>query len=387
MRVGLIGHLLSFEPTYRQAGVSRYAEALVRELPSVADDLDLVVFTGPDRPPLDRDFPNSVRWRHARMRTGQPVQRIAWEQTVGLTVARRWGLDVIHAPVNVAPLITGVPRVVTVHDLAFHLYPEQYPGRKQRYLRTMTKLSVRRAARVIAVSEATRQDIIRLYDADPARIVTVPNGVGPEMRRLDADTVASFRSKHGLTTKFALFLGTLQPRKNLETLLRAYARSANETGWELVVAGATGWQHEQIFDLARQLQILDRVRFVGFVPSEDLPLWYNAADVFVYPSLYEGFGLPLVEAMACGTPVIASDTPALSEVVGSAGLVVGTKDVPALAQALLELAREPELRHELIERGLRRAGDFSWRRTAAQTAAVYRAAANLNGAEMIRETP
>ncbi|HCG30477.1 MAG TPA: glycosyltransferase family 1 protein [Thermomicrobiales bacterium] len=375
MRVGFIGHLLSFEPTYRQAGVSRYAEALVRELPAVDPTLDLVVFTGPDQPPEEREFPDGIDWRHSRLRTGQPVQRIAWEQTVGLTIGRRWRLDVIHAPVNVAPLITGVPRVVTVHDLAFHLFPEQYPGRKQRYLRTMTRLSVQRAARVIAVSEATRQDIIRLYDADPERVVTVPNGVGDEMRPLGADEVAAFRARQGLTGPTLLFLGTLQPRKNLETLLRAWARTAGETGWQLVVAGAAGWHHEPIFDLARELGIADAVRFVGFVPPEDLPLWHNAADAFVYPSLYEGFGLPLLEAMACGTPVVTSETPALREVVGNAGLIVGPRDVPALAQALLQLAREPELREELAARGLRRASEFSWRRTAAETAAVYRAAA------------
>jgi len=375
MRVGFIGHLLSFEPTYRQAGVSRYAEALVRELPAADPTLDLVVFTGPDQPPEEREFPDGIDWRHSRLRTGQPVQRIAWEQTVGLTIGRRWRLDVIHAPVNVAPLITGVPRVVTVHDLAFHLFPEQYPGRKQRYLRTMTRLSVQRAARVIAVSEATRQDIIRLYDADPERVVTVPNGVGDEMRPLGADEVAAFRARQGLTGPTLLFLGTLQPRKNLETLLRAWARTAGETGWQLVVAGAAGWHHEPIFDLARELGIADAVRFVGFVPPEDLPLWHNAADAFVYPSLYEGFGLPLLEAMACGTPVVTSETPALREVVGNAGLIVGPRDVPALAQALLQLAREPELREELAARGLRRASEFSWRRTAAETAAVYRAAA------------
>lgn len=378
MRVGLIGHLLSFEPTYRQAGVSRYAEALVRELPAADPSLDLVVFTGPDRPPEEREFPDEVHWRHARLRTAQPVQRIAWEQTVGLTIGRRWGLDVVHAPVNVAPLVTGVPRVVTVHDLAFHLFPEQYPGRKQRYLRAMTRLSVRRAARVIAVSEATRQDIIRLYDADPARVVTVPNGVGDEMRPLDADAVSRFRAERGLDAPVLLFLGTLQPRKNLETLLKAYARTAGETGWQLVVAGAAGWQHEPIFALARELGIAETVRFIGFVPPEELPIWYNAADAFVYPSLYEGFGLPLLEAMACGTPVIASETPALREVVGNAGLVVGPRDVPALAQALLQMARAPELRQELAARGLRRAGEHSWRRTAAETAAVYRAAAGVD---------
>ncbi|HMM42812.1 MAG TPA: glycosyltransferase family 1 protein, partial [Thermomicrobiales bacterium] len=202
-------------------------------------------------------------------------------------------------------------------------------------------------------------------------------GVGAEMRPLGPDAVAPFRAERGLDTPVLLFLGTLQPRKNLETLLKAYARTAGETGWQLVVAGAAGWQHEPIFALARELGVAQTVRFIGFVPPEELPIWYNAADAFVYPSLYEGFGLPLLEAMACGTPVVASETPALREVVGNAGLVVGPRDVPALAQALLQLARAPELRQELATRGLRRAREYSWRRTAAETAAVYRAAASM----------
>lgn len=371
MRVGIIGHLLSFEESYRQAGVSRYTEALVRELPAVSPDLDLLVFTGPDQPPADRAFPSSLIWSHSRLPTGRPPVRIAWEQTTGLAVAKRHGLDVIHAPVNVTPAITGVPRVVTVHDLAFHLFPEQYPGAKQRYLRVMTRFSVRRAARVIAVSEATRRDVIRIYGVDPSRVVTVPNGVGPEFQTLPEDDVHAFRQEKGLPDDFVLFLGTLQPRKNLETLLKAYARVHGEIGWDLVVAGAVGWSHEPIFETARALGLADRVRFAGFVAPHELPLWYNAATVLVYPSVYEGFGLPLIEAMACGTPVIASDSSALPEVVGDAGLIVGTKDVGGYAHSLLGLARSTELRQELVARGMKRAAGYSWTRTARETLAVY----------------
>jgi glycosyltransferase involved in cell wall biosynthesis len=372
VRVGLIGHLLSFEASYRQAGVSRYAEALVRELPQADPDLDLVVFTGPQRPPDDREFPDSIDWKHARVPTSSPPVRIAWEQSTGMTVAKRYGLDLVHAPVNVTPYITGVPRVVTVHDLAFHLFPEQYPGAKQRYLRLMTRLSVRRASRVIAVSEATRQDVIRLYGADPDKVVTVPNGIGPEMRVLPTVEVERFRRDHDLPNQFILFVGTLQPRKNLETLLRAWARVARETGWGLVVAGATGWHHEPILATARSLDVADQVRFVGYVPGNELPLWYNAAGVFIYPSIYEGFGLPLIEAMACGTPVIAADSSSLPEVTGDAGLIVGPRDVEGFARAILTLARSAEMRQELSERGLRHAAAYSWRRTAEETLAVYR---------------
>jgi glycosyltransferase involved in cell wall biosynthesis len=375
VRVGIIGHLLSFESSYRQAGVSRYAEALVRELPQAAPDDGVVVYTGPERPPADRGFSPSLEWHHARVPTGNPLGRILWEQTVGLTVARRHRLDVLHAPVNVAPLVTGVPRVVTIHDLAFHLFPEQYPGANQRYLRVMTRLSVRRAARVIAVSDATRADVLRLYGAPAAKVTTVPNGVSADMRPLPADAVEAFRHAHGLPERFLLFLGTLQPRKNLETLLRAYARLEGEPELQLVVAGAVGWSYEPIFATARELGLADRVRFAGFAPPRTLPLWYNAAEMLVYPSIYEGFGLPPLEAMACGTPVIAADNSSLPEVVGDAGVLVAPFDVDGLARAIREVATSAARREELSMRGCARAAGYSWRRTAEATLAVYRDAA------------
>ena len=371
-RIGLIGHLLSFELTYRQAGVSRYTEALVRELPNVGPDEQYVVFTGGERPPVSRGFDPGIEWVHSRLPTGKPEARILWEQTVGTTIARRHRLDLIHAPVNVTPLVTGAPRVVTIHDIAFHLYPEQYPGAKQRYLRLMTRLSVQRATRVIAVSEATRQDVIRYYGAKPSQVVTVPNGVPADYHPLPPDEVAEFRAREGLPERFILFVGTLQPRKNLETLLRAYAQVADDIGWELVVVGATGWAYDPIFETARSLGLAERVRFAGYVPGEDLPRWYNAAGMFVYPSLYEGFGLPLLEAMACGTPVIAANTSSLPEVVGDAGLLVDPRDADELAGAIRRLAESASLREDLSARGRQRAAAYSWRRTAEETLAVYR---------------
>lgn len=382
MRVGIIGHLLSFEASYRQAGVSRYTEALIRELPALAPDDEFIVFAGRQRPPASRRFDARIAWVHSPLPTARPEVRIAWEQTSGLTIAQRHRLDVIHAPVNVTPVVSGAPRVVTIHDLAFHLYPEQYPGAKQRYLRAMTRLSVRRATRVIAVSDATRRDIIRLYGCDPARVTTVPNGVGPEFAPLPQEQVAAFRRARGLPEPFILFLGTLQPRKNLETLLRAYARVAAETGWGLVVVGATGWSYEPIFATAEALGLTKSVVFAGFADPEELPLWYNAAGMLVYPSLYEGFGLPALEAMACGTPVIAANNSSLPEVVGEAGLLVGAKDVEAMAHAIATLARDDELRQELSARGRQRAAGYSWRKTAEATLGVYHDAVSPAGRQV-----
>lgn len=334
MRIGINAHLLSFEGTYRQAGVSRYIEALLRELPAVVPDDELVVFSGPVEA---RGFDPGIEWRHSRLPTARPPVRIGWEQTAGPVAARRARLDLMHFPVNVVSIPPSVPQVLTVHDLAFHHFPEQYPAAKQRYLRAMTRLSVRRATRVIAVSETTRQDILTLYGCSPERVVAIPNGVGAEMQPLPQAQVETFRREHDLPSDFVLFLGTLQPRKNLETLLRAYAKIVDRLEWPLVVAGAAGWQYDRIFQLVRQLGLTNRVRFAGFVRGEELPLWYNAATLFVYPSLYEGFGLPALEAMACGTPVIVSNSSSLPEVVGDAGLLVDPRDVSALAASIVTL--------------------------------------------------
>jgi glycosyltransferase involved in cell wall biosynthesis len=375
VRIGLNAHLLSFEATYRQAGVSRYIEALVRHLPEAAPDDGLVVFSGSNRPPDRAGFDDRVEWRHSRLPTARPPVRILWEQTGGVVAARRARVDLLHSPVNVVAMATRIPQVVTVHDLAFHHFPEQYPGMKQRYLRMMTRLSVRRATRVIAVSEATRRDIIDVYGCDPRRVVTVPNGVDPEMRKLAADEVDAFRRDQNLPEQFFLFLGTLQPRKNVETLVRAFALVSKTVDWPLVVAGSPGWHYERIFQLVRELDLTERVRFVGHVAADQLALWYNAATVFAYPSLYEGFGLPLLEAMACGTAVVTSNASSLPEVVGIDGLIVDPRDVSGLAEAILSLALNDDLRQQLEERGQTRAKSFTWTNTALRTLEVYQQAA------------
>lgn len=371
MRIGINAHLLSFEPTYRQAGVSRYIEALAHYLPGVAPEDELVLFTGPARPP-DARFHDRIEWHRSRLPTANPVARIFWEQALAPVVVRRSGVDLMHFPVNVVSMISTVPQVVTVHDLAFHHFPEQYPPMKQRYLRLMTRLAVRRATRVIAVSEATRQDVIRMHGCNPERVITVPNGVVDEMRPLPDAEVAAFRREFDLPQEFILFLGTLQPRKNLERLLKAYAAIATETDWPLVIAGAVGWHYEEIFQRVEQLGLAQRVRFMGHVAGEDLPRWYNAATLFVYPSLYEGFGLPVLEAMACGTPVMASNTSALPEVVGDCGVLVDPLDEAAMATSMLTLVRDANLRQQLGQRARERAKSFTWRKTTERTLAVYR---------------
>ena len=376
MRVGILGHLLSFAGDYRQAGVSRYIEFLARALPAVAPGDEFLLFTGPEAGNDAGRFPAGLTPLSGRLPTRRPEVRILWEQVVAPAVLASRRVDVVHAPVNVAPLLAPAPTVVTVHDLAFLRFPEQYPGAKQRYLNLLTRRSVERASRVIAVSENTRRDVLQNYRVPAARVVTVPNGLDPAVKPVtDPAALAAFRREHGLPERFLLFVGTLQPRKNLVGLLRAVARAGDRLDLPLVVVGGAGWQYAPIFDEVAALGIRDRVTFAGYAEGRTLASWYSAATAFVFPSLYEGFGLPVLEAMACGTPVVTSATSSLPEVAGDAALLVDPSDVEALAAALVRVASDSGLREDLGRRGLARARGFSWERTARETVAVYRDAA------------
>jgi len=374
LKVGILAHLLDIRPGYRQAGVSRYIEFLVDALPSASSDT-FVVYVGPH---AGSTLPRraGIRWARGRLPTATPEVRIAWEQLIAPSLLARDGIDVVHAPVNVSPHFTKRPTVVTVHDLAFRLYPEQYPGLKRRYLDALTRRSVEQADQVIAVSENTRTDLLRSYRVNPERVHVVPNGVDPTLRPIeDAEVLARFRARQQLPDQFILALSTLQPRKNLIALLRAWARLDAASRLPLVVAGAPGWKVDPIFDEARALGIADKVRFAGYAAGDELALWYSAATLFVYPSLYEGFGLPVLEAMVCGTPVVSSNSSSLPEVAGDAALLVDPRDVDGLAGAIDRLAHDQNLRADLANRGIERARQFSWARTARETVEVYRLAA------------
>ncbi|MEZ4520311.1 MAG: glycosyltransferase family 1 protein [Thermomicrobiales bacterium] len=374
MRIGINSHKLSFEAGFRQAGTSRYIEALLQELPGIAQEDEIISYTGsvPDEW-VDR-FPRSLVWKQARFPTGWPPARILWEQTAGIGLGRRDNLDVLHSPLNIAPVVAGAPSVVTVHDIAFERFPGHYPAGQRRYLSIMTKLSTRRASQVIAVSGATRDDLVSFYGIDPGRITVIHNGVESIFREHSAEEQSAFRAANDLPDQFILFVGTLQPRKNLDGLLRAYALIADRIGWPLVVIGGAGWLYSPIHRVVRNLGLSDRVRFTGYVEPADLPQWYAAAAIFAFPSHYEGFGLPVVESMASGTPVVTSATSSLPEVAGDAALLVDPSSPAEIAGALLELAENSERRRELARRGVEQSRRFSWRQAAAETHAVYKRA-------------
>jgi glycosyltransferase involved in cell wall biosynthesis len=276
----------------------------------------------------------------------------------------------------VAPLMSPCPTVVTVLDLSFLLYPDAFKSLKRSYLRLMTRISARRAKRVIAISESTRRDVIALLGVPAERVQTVYCGVDPRFEPRPAAEVAAFRQQKGLPERFILFLGTIEPRKNVSRLIEAFSQllasdPAETSDLYLVVAGGKGWFSEHVFARVEALGLGDRVLFPGYVPEEEKVLWYNAATCFCYPSLYEGFGLLPLEAMACGVPVITSDVSSLPEVVGDAGVTVPPGDPAALCEALRRLTVNPALRAELAQEGRARARRFSWAEAARQTVGVY----------------
>jgi glycosyltransferase involved in cell wall biosynthesis len=378
--VGLNAHLLSLTQSYRGAGINGYIHQLLRHLPGALDggrpepgDLAFTAFM------YDPSFmaPPGLDVVRSRWDTRSPLRRILWEQTYLAAVSRT--LNLIHGLAFAAPIASSCPTVVTVHDLSFLRFPSAFRTANRSYLSSITKASTRRAARVIAVSDSTRQDVINLIGVPAERVVVVPNGVNPEFSPADPGDLSEFRQRQGLPTRYILFLGTLEPRKNLVRLVEAYAllRSRAQDGAAatippLVIAGGKGWFYREIFARVNDLGLGDQVIFPGFLPAEDLPWWYRGAELFVYPSLFEGFGLPVLEAMACGTPTIASRASSLPEVAGDGAILVDPEDVGQLADAMFRVLTTPSLSGQLSAAGLRQAACFPWERTAAATREVYR---------------
>jgi glycosyltransferase involved in cell wall biosynthesis len=367
MHIGLNAHLLSGQTGYRTAGIHHYIDNLLKHLPTTApDNWHFTAMVGAN----NHSQYSRMTMRRARWDTESPLRRILWEQ-----FAQPWQLgefDLYHALAFVAPVRLTRPCVATIYDLSFIHYPQRLSASRRLYLRLLTGLTCRRARRVIAISHSTAHDLTASLGISPDKIDVAAPGYDPTMFRPLPDVqIATFRRVKGLPQRFWLFIGTLEPRKNLVTLLQAYAQIPSTERLPLIIGGGKGWQYDEIFAAVELFELTNNVHFTGFIPAEELALWYNSAEVFVYPSVFEGFGLPILEAMACGTPVIVSDVSSLPEIVGSSGMCIPPHDTGAWTAALRTGFTDEEWRLRARQDGLLEAERYSWLSTAQETIASY----------------
>ncbi len=283
-------------------------------------------------------------------------------------------IDLLHCPAYTAPYVPGIKLCVTIHDMSFLTHPHFHTEENRKFCLVQSLRAARLADAILCDSQATANDVRRYLHVPLDRLFVVPGAPGPEFRRLDDHrAIASTLLRLGIHENYLLFVGSVEPRKNLVTIIEAFARmraGSHRQEW-LVIAGGSGWKNEEIYQRVHELRLTHVVRFLGFLPTEDLVVLYNACRAFVYPSLYEGFGLPVLEAMACGAPVVTSNVSSLPEVAGDTALLVDPRDVEGIAEAMRAVLEDAQLRTTLRAKGLERASRFSWERTARLTLEVY----------------
>ncbi len=364
---------------HRRAGLGRYAQELVKGLV----DLGRGEVTSPQlsvfyhqrgeailEPPIDQLPRLTTR---LSVRPWRLITALAYFTNIGMD--RSFGsADVFHATEHLLPRLKRIRSVFTLHDLIFQFDPASHKPLNIAFLKTMMPRFLKHAQAIIAVSESTKRDAIRLYGVPASKIQVIYEGVDPKFAPITApQRLSDVRRKYELPDRFMLHLGTIEPRKNLPLLFDV----AKELDQPLVVAGKLGWLTDTILAKVKELGIEDRVHFTGFIVDEDLPALISCASLVAMPSKYEGFGLPVLEALACGVPVIASNTSSLPEVGGDAALYAWPDDIRSWIALIDRVLSDEELRASMIDRGLRQAQKFRWIDTARRTAEIYRTAGGI----------
>lgn len=371
-----------------QTGTELYSYHLIRALLRVPQEHHLILYTPcalpagmlpelsaekADSPQADPASADTERWTVRII----PFPRL-WTHVRLNWELRRHPPDLLFIPAHVMPIACPIPTVITVHDLGYLHYPETHRVFDRWYLHWSTRRHAHLATYIVADSEATRQDLARHYGADLARVRVIYPGYDETLQRIeDPQVIAAAKARYHIAGDYLLYLGTLQPRKNLARLIEAFARAglAQSTSHpqrlQLVLAGKKGWDYEALVRLVDRMGLQNQVIFPGYIAPEDKAALLSGARALVFPSLYEGFGMPVLEAMACGVPVLTSRVSSLPEVAGDAAVLVDPLDVDSIAAGLRQIVDQLDLRRTLVERGYRRAQKFSWRYAAQQLWEVF----------------
>lgn len=367
----------------RRTGTERYAFEIIRHMLAAPGSDDIIWRLYITEPVAQDAFllPNANPAAHGRIDMRVLPQTRLWTHRRLAAEVTVHPPDVLFVPAHVLPFqrpgVTLPPTVVTAHDLGYRFFPEAHTRTQRAYLEWSTNYAVKHATRLIAISRATANDLQRIYHADGQQIRVI-HEAATELPPTNAAFSTATLDHYAISSPFALFVGTIQPRKNLVRLLEAYAllRSRGKSNFQLVLAGADGWLSDSIHATAARLQLGDAVRFTGSVTDAELAALMNAALFFVFPSLYEGFGLPVLEAQQTGVPVMTANNSSLPEIAGDAAILVDPLDTEAIAEAMLQLSQDEALRTRLIAAGHDNVKRFSWTKAATETLAVLREAAN-----------
>lgn len=356
---------------YNRTGIGRYIRNLVRAFPDCAiDDVELVLLQS------RREREAIVRAPEVRSSRAVTPAHHRWERWLLATEVALKHIDVLHSPDHVAPRGMGWMSVVTVHDLSFLAHPEAYSSESLLYYTNVFR-TLHAAAKVITVSEFSRHEVLDRISLAPERVTTIREAVDPIYYPRSAADCESVRNRLEIPDSYMLVVGTIEARKNLERLLAAYALLPRRDRPHLVFAGGRGYHYERVLEAVQEHRLEDQVKFLGFVNDDDLPMLYSGALCLLYPSKYEGFGLPILEAMACGCPVLTSNLGSMAEVAGDAAVLVDPNSAEAIAEGIMSHLGDSGLRAGMIAKGHIRVKDFTWRAAAEQTLALYREAAGF----------
>lgn len=365
-----------------RSGVEEYVLNLFDYMPSLSPDIDYKFFYNAfSKVSLDYSWANS---RDIELKEFHWPNRFVFDPCsyfLNFPKIDRLlgGVDVMFSPhFLISALSKNCPRVITFHDLSFQYYPEFFSFRKRWWHFSMAiKNQAKKADKIIAVSQSTKSDLVDLWKINPEKIFVVHSGVSENFkpRQKNDPDVVRVREKYHLPDNFILYIGTIEPRKNIVGIIRAFEKIAGEFSCEnlhLVIAGRLGWLFDDILKTASASKYREKIIFPGFINDEDKPFVYNLANIFIYPSFFEGFGFPPLEAMASGVPVITSNSSSLPEVVGGSGILIDPYRFDEIASAMEFILKDEHLKDELIKKGLNRAKEFSWKKTAEQTLEVFK---------------
>jgi glycosyltransferase involved in cell wall biosynthesis len=353
----------------QRAGIGRYTRSLIRALSLQDHTNSYALFVPRDAQSLDdtRAFPQNFRVVRAPLNERYMV---AMWQRARVPLPIEWftgASDVFYSPDFVLPPTRARRKILTIHDLSFKRHPETAVPNLKWYLDEAVPRAIRRADLILADSDATRRDVMEFFHVPAARVQTLYSGCEAFFQRVtDTNELQRVRAKYQLSKPFILNVGTIEPRKNLVRLIEAFAKLKPRRDFELVIAGARGWMYDEIYQAPQKFGVSAQVRFIGFTPDADLPALYSAAELFVYPSLYEGFGLPVLEALACGAAVVTSNNSSLPEVAGDAAILVEARDVDALVWGMQKLLDDAVWRAIKQKQALAQAAKFSWQKSAAR---------------------